>query len=323
MSRLFTQEELDRMMRVFVNLNDLHNTELEDEVDFAPIEEENNIQTQLDSVIGKYDQEVLNKARIEARVSDGEEKPIYLSDCDVQEYVHIGDLHLPFQVDKWVSDVVAIHGNRDKVLIINGDFLDCHDVSSFPKSKAVGLNNEVSLAKALLKDWASKFKKIYLIAGNHEKRMATYIRKRISPEVVSLVEDDILKNIVDDLKLSNLIYMSGDTTNWYMQIDNVICCHPNDYKRSNSGILHTATFALPYFEAYHPDANVFIMAHTHHLGIGIFRSKVIAEAGCLCQQQDYAASGNLSYTPQARGYVTFTSRRNKVTFNDIELHYLG
>lgn len=320
MSRIFTTEELSFAIRNFFADNQsisICSTPLEEVVFEDPA------QVALENIITKYDTEAVTKARLEPRVPAGESKPIYRSEKRVQEYVHISDLHLPFHVASWVDEIIDEHSFKGKILIINGDFLDCHDVSSFPKSKAVGLNNEVTLAKALLREWSKRFEKIYLVAGNHEKRMATYIRKRISPEVVALVEDDILKNIVDDLKLKNLVYMAGDTTNWYAQIDNVIVCHPNDYKRSNSGILHTATFALPYFEAYHPDANVFIMAHTHHLGVGIFRGKVISESGCLCQQQDYAASGNLSYTPQARGYVTFKSINNKVTFNDIRLHYLG
>lgn len=276
--------------------------------------------TCFNTVIAKYDAEAVRKALTEPMVKTTR-KPVYKSDLAEEKYLHLSDLHIPFQIDE-VNAIIDSYANKNYNLIINGDFLDCHDISTFPKSKAVGLNNEVKMAADLLKEWSLKFKKIYLISGNHEKRMASYIRKRISPEVVQLVEDDILAYIVNSLKLPNLIYNPGDTTNWYVQIDNVVCCHPDDYKGSTTGMLQTATHALGYFETYNKNVDIVLLGHTHHLGIGVFKNKVVAESGCLCQPQDYAASGRLNYKPQANGFIEFTSRNGKVTFNDVQLRFI-
>lgn len=296
---------------------------------FSAINTTSNTTTSLDpgllsrmaEIFDSYDKDIKKKAAHEP-THKAASLPIFKSETSEERYLFISDLHLPFHLDE-VEHIINNFANCGINLVVGGDMLDCHDISVFPKSHAVGLNNEVSLAKALLKDWCSKFKLVYLVAGNHEKRMASYIRKRVSPEVVTLVEDDILNLIVSDLKIPNLIYTPGDTTNWYVQIDNVILCHPEDYKKSSSGCLHTATSSVEYFDAYNPDADVIILGHTHHMGMAVHRGRTVIEGGCLCQRHDYAASGKLSYTPQANGFVTFVSRDNKVHFNDIRLHYLG
>lgn len=276
----------------------------------------------LKKVIERYDQDAQKKAVTEPN-KKAKALPVFKSEADLEFYLVISDLHIPFHLEDELEALIEEHASMNYNLVIVGDFLDCHDISTFPKSHAVGLNNEVAIAKKYLADWCAKFKKVYLIAGNHEKRMASYIRKRVSPEVVTLVEDDILNLIVNDLKLPNLVYTPGDTTNWYMQIDNVVLCHPDDYKKSTAGVLHTATSSVDYFDAYNPDANIIIMGHTHHMGMAVFRGRTVVESGCLCQRHDYAASGRLSYTPQANGYLNFVSIKGKVHFNDIKLTYLG
>jgi hypothetical protein len=164
---------------------------------------------------------------------------------------------MPFQINE-VDKIINMCGNRDMNLIIAGDALDCFDISVFPKSKAVGLSNEVNLFKDFLRKCSIKFNDIYLIGGNHEARHSTYLRKRLSPEISSLIGDDILENIVNSLKLPNLHYTSGDTLNWYVQIDNVIIAHPSSYKRS---ILGTVQDTFNYFDARGSDATVFLIGH--------------------------------------------------------------
>ncbi len=308
-----TESDIYAFMAAFAESEAEGKIALEDDLEVDPWDD-------IEGVVAKYDAEAARKSLTEPKIKTTR-KPIYKSTESVERYLHLSDLHIPFQIDE-ISEVIDEYANKNFNLIINGDFLDCHDISTFPKSKAVGLNNEVKMAADLLSDWSTKFKKIYLVSGNHEKRMASYIRKRISPEVVQLVEDDILAYIVNSLKLPNLIYNPGDTTNWYVQIDNVVCCHPDDYKGSTTGMLQTATHALGYFETYNKNVDVVILGHTHHLGIGVFKNKVVAESGCLCQPQDYAASGRLNYKPQANGYIEFTSRNGKVSFNDVRLRFI-
>lgn len=234
-----------------------------------------------------------------------------------QRYLVINDAHIPFHRKKALEAIIEQYAGKDYILVLLGDMLDCHDISSFPKAYSVGLGKEIVVFKEYLQDWSEKFDKIIIVSGNHEKRLATYLRKRLSLDVVQFMPDDIIQKIVEDLKLDNIEYCTGDTFSWYIQIDNVILAHPITFSQP---ILGTTIKVMEYFSARGTSANVFISAHTHRLGIAIHNGNVLVESGCLCLPQDYSMEGKVTYKPQANGYLTFVSRNNKVGFNDIRLY---
>ncbi|MFA5634196.1 MAG: metallophosphoesterase [Candidatus Dojkabacteria bacterium] len=243
----------------------------------------------------------------------------YISEKKEQKYLVISDTHIPFHRRKALEAIIDKYASKDYTLILLGDILDCHDISSFPKAYSVGLDREVKLLKAYLTEWSEKFDRILIVSGNHEKRMATYLRKRLAAEVVQFMPDDILDKIVTDLKLENVEYCPGDAYSWYVQVDNVMLTHPSTFITS---ILGTTVKVMEYFQARGTNANVFITAHTHRQGIALHNGNVLVENGCMCLPQDYAMEGKVNYKPQANGYVTFISKNNKVTFNDVRLYNL-
>lgn len=268
----------------------------------------------LESVFSQYDKDIEKKALLESKSENGKGN-IYKSKNNNQKYLVISDLHIPFHLDK-VLEIINEYGNKDYSVIIAGDALDCHDISVYPKSKNVGLANEVNMFKDILKLCSKLYNDVYIISGNHSRRHSSYLRKRISSEVVAFIQDDILENIVTSLKLQNIHYTSGDTLNWYIQIDNVILAHPDTYKKS---ILGTVQDTYNYFDARNTSANIFMIGHTHALGMCMYKNRTLVEIGCMCQPQEYSMSGNLAYTPQSNGYCIFESINGKVTFNNIKL----
>jgi len=245
---------------------------------------------------------------------------IYTSESDEEKYLVINDLHIPFQRKTVIEAILKTYGDKGYNLVLAGDILDCYDISTFPKAYAVGLGTEIKTAKDYIKRFAALFKSVYVVSGNHEGRLATYLRKRISPEVVEFLPDDILENIINDLKLDNIKYVPGDTYNWYVQIDNVIICHPRSFSKASLG---TAARVQEFFTTRGFTADMFIVAHTHKLGQAVNKGGTIIESGCMCVPQDYAMDGKVSYTPEASGFVVFTSNKKKVGFNDVRLHYVG
>jgi hypothetical protein len=307
---LLTEEELDGLYITFIGRSMSECTNLSNDI----ILDESGDNDGDDMIYNLYDAAVEKRAINEPKRVDTN-KPIYRSDSKLEKYLHICDLHIPFQL-KELEHIISVHANDNYNLIINGDFLDCFDVSVFPKSHHVGLKNEVDIAKGYLKKWSRLFKKIFITQGNHEFRLSSFIRKRMSSDVISVIPDDIIEIILNDLKISNILYCKGDTNNWYVQIDNVICAHPIDFR---AGVLGTSLLTMNYFDARHTIADVFICSHSHMLGKYLHKGRTIVESGCLCSEQDYASSGKLTYTPAANGYTKFISRNYKVSFNDIEL----
>jgi predicted phosphodiesterase len=286
----------------------LKETVLPDNFEDSLMEEERLSEDQLDAIIHQLDGHYKCSGNI------------YKSESDDEKYVVINDLHIPFHRKEVIEALEKAYGNKGYNLVLGGDILDCYDISTFPKAYAVGLGTEIKTAKEYIKRWSGLFKKVFVVSGNHEGRLASYLRKRISPEVVQFLPDDILENIVNDLKLDNIKYVPGDTYNWFVQIDNVIICHPKSFAKSSLG---TAARVQEFFTTRGFTADVFIVAHTHKLGQAIRNGGTIVESGSLCMPQDYAMDGKVSYTPEASGFVVFKSRNNKVGFNDVRLHYVG
>jgi len=246
---------------------------------------------------------------------------IYKSKHREQKYIVLSDTHIPFQRKKVLQAIEAKFGNKDYDLILCGDILDCHDISTFPKAYSVGFKQEISIFKDYLKRWAKIFNNVYIISGNHEARLPMYLRKRVSAEVVEMLPDDLISYAIRDLGLNNIKYTSGDTVSWYLQIDNVLLCHPRG--NVSSGILATAKKVQEFFSSRGLSANVFISGHTHKMGQATHNGYMLLESGCLCLPQDYAMDGKVGYTPEASGFVTFTSKNGVVNFNDVKLHYIS
>jgi hypothetical protein len=252
---ILTPEELEDKWRMFINNAEVANV-VNVTLPKVTTKEVENVESAMNKLFDMYDKDVVKKSALENTPHETATN-VYKSKKKKQEYLFISDLHIPFHLDE-VDKLIDMYGNRDFDLVIAGDALDCFDISVFPKNKAVGLSNEVSIFKEMLKKCSKLFNNIYLIGGNHEARHSTYLRKRLSPEISALVGDDILENIVNSLKLPNLHYTSGDTLNWYVQIDNVIIAHPSSYKKSTLG---TVLDTFNYFDARGSDATVFMIGH--------------------------------------------------------------
>lgn len=270
--------------------------------------------TSIDNIYDSYDQSVKRKASTESKDINTNSN-IYISENAVQRYLHLCDLHIPFHL-KELDSIIENEADKDTILILNGDLMDCYDVSVFPKSQSVGLKNEVNIFKLFLQKCSSLFKKIYITQGNHDFRVSSFLRKKISSDVISLIPDDIIEIVLNDIKLSNIYYAKGDRNNWFIQVDNAIFAHPIDYK---SGILGTSLMVMNYFDARNTSANVFISAHSHAFGKSMYKGRVLVDGGCCCEEPDYSNSGKLTYIPQVNGYLRIVSRNNIISFNDIEL----
>lgn len=89
------------------------------------------------------------------------------------------DVHIPFQHDQALA--AAIHYGLEQGctnVLLNGDILDCYDISRFSKeTHRPSIKEELEMGKAFLKYLRSLFPEglIYYKLGNHEERMRHYI----------------------------------------------------------------------------------------------------------------------------------------------------
>ena len=266
----------------------------------------------------KHQQNVNDTKQPNEKTSSGE--------CDV---LILSDLHVPYQSDE-VLNIVAKHSDA-KVIVFNGDLVDCGEISKFCNLKTRSLIDEMMVAHEFLRavDGAAPDAVKILVTGNHEERWMKYMSKvddRISP----LHSSNILQEIVngfdyyDHKRNRHMSFSELDryivADKWYYQIGDLIVCHPTSFSKIEC---RTAANAADYFKKLKKDFSTVVVGHTHRQG-EVLRNGILAvEQGCLCKQMDYTQKGNLSFSPWNVGYyLAHFDGNEKIIWNKSRLYKL-
>jgi len=186
----------------------------------------------------------------------------------------ISDPHFPFQDNKALKLVDKfIINEKPDIIVINGDLLDCYDVSSFPKDprRKKRLVDEIKMGKKYLEHLndISDAKKI-LVEGNHENRVDKHMINK-NPEMIEFINlKELLKTkgwrIIDDSIIENYVKIGK----WYIGHFNKVAKHS---AMTAKGIVNDRGVNI-------------IQGHTHRLGAyyvrHLDRSLRGLECGCLC-----------------------------------------
>lgn len=203
----------------------------------------------------------------------------------------INDVHLPYH-DKQVLLLVLkfIYKIQPTRLFINGDFLDCYEISRFDKEPFghYSLRQELKLATAYLDQINTKLPKTnkIFIYGNHEYRFQRFMIKN-AQQLMGLPGS----TLKDQLQLKKMNYNV---------IDSGLCESYYDTKRGllighfNKASIHSAYTAKALVEKY---GQSIIQGHCHRTGIyyKTIHDKTLVgiENGCLCDlNPDYMLSPN-------------------------------
>lgn len=113
-------------------------------------------------------------------------EPIILNDCEV---LVLSDIHIPFHDLEALTTALEFGAAREPdVILLNGDILDCYDISRFMKEQdRPSMVDEIGMGiefLGLLREQFPKARIIYKL-GNHEERMRNYILKN-APEFGNL-----------------------------------------------------------------------------------------------------------------------------------------
>lgn len=246
----------------------------------------------------------------------------------------INDIHAPFErLD--LLDIISKHSHEIDTLVIGGDFLDCHSISSFPQIKETTLKDEVVYGYELLKKIRkilNRDQKIIMIMGNHEKRYQTNIEKLNAKDLQTFINPHILEMYTEgftlyiDGKKKKYAPIEGLTyvPHWYVLIDDLIICHPTNFSVAKGKMLENVA---SFFINKGIDFSTIVLGHTHKMSCGIierYAGKYVIENGCLCKAQNYAdGSGKTSYTPQSYGYSIIRYNKGEgIDPNNCKTYYL-
>lgn len=192
----------------------------------------------------------------------------------------VSDMHVPFQLPvELLSDYV---GNID-ILQINGDVIDAQGMSKFPKIYRQSPMEEIIEGRQYLIDLIEYInpKKVVVNYGNHDKRLITYLAKKLDTDILQLLPDTSLELIfVDGFRnydkkskakvwYEPLCNVFPDIEieyhdDWKSKIGKTWFVHPLAYRQ---GCLATAEKAKDYLQDTDKEGfDCVVMAHTHQIG---------------------------------------------------------
>ena len=239
---------------------------------------------------------------------------------DQRKIVCISDLHLPFVC----MDVLEIMMNRDAgadYLIINGDFLDCHCLSSFTKNKYISLLDEYNSALELLELFSQHFGKVILVAGNHDgARMDRIIGEKVPEGAQFLFRKSILERLAHGEILNaegeltgkkpfkNVVAVTGPSNDrWYVRVGNTVFAHPSKGSKIEGKI---AEYMLQHFRDRLEGIDSVVIGHVHKLSRHYAHGFLCIEGGCLCYPLEYSYHPSAKYSPQPMGYSVIVQDLN-------------
>jgi DNA repair exonuclease SbcCD nuclease subunit len=245
-----------------------------------------------------------------------------------RRFLWLSDLHIPFHNDKAILEAVS-RGIVDKVdtVILGGDILDCHSLSTFTQYEAVPIHEEFRQARKLL-DWISReFPKVIVLSGNHEDRERKHFYRKLTVDEADwLLSKSLMQRVTEDMPNVELVKRPAfdQTMTWLYPIGDAIVGHAESISSiPNRAVQIFKEWVTNWREVLDlPRPRLIIMGHTHQSSMAWIGDTMCVESGCLCKIQGYALDPKLKYRrPQRLGYVRFDQYDGKTDMANIKLHF--
>ena len=189
-------------------------------------------------------------------------------------WVVMNDIQLPFH-DKPVLEMVLrfIKVLKPDGVVLNGDVVDCYELSTFDKNplEQTGLEKEIDLAQSLMNRLAHVPAKWWL-GGNHEDRLRRYLWRNAAKFAK-----------LEALGFESLFGLARYGFRWKpyggtLNLGRLLVTH------GSLALKHSGWSGRAHFEKY---GNSVLVGHTHRLGV-YYRTNAKGvhagyENGCLCR----------------------------------------
>lgn len=242
----------------------------------------------------------------------------------------LSDIHVPFQKD---FHVLSKYVGKIDVLQLNGDILDCKDLSKFPKMYRTNPVEEMIECRQYLIDLINYIKPKRIVAnyGNHCLRLGSYLAKHLDSELQELMPLTGLDYIFTDgfthydrrlgtkTKYSPLVDVFPNikfeyTGKWFSIIGDCIFAHPKTF---SSSPLKTAEKAMYWFRNEGYNFSTLVMAHTHRVGQYKIGNSNIFEQGAFCETGKMVYGDGMLVNSQKQGFVVLYQDENGKTIESM------
>lgn len=259
-------------------------------------------------------------------------KPPERGGSDTQKILVIPDLHAPFHEAEMFAAMLEQEADADHVICI-GDLGDAYALSRFMKYERMPYREEWAAVNLCMQEMASRFPTVEIVIGNHDARLEKQLRTHLTEDMVDAVQlltggtlcpITAMSRRYQNVTIARHMTPSGRSVDWFTTCGDAWLGHPEKYSR-------VAGSALRFTEEWIADNEValgmdryrlIVMGHTHAAAILPYRAdKLLAECGCLCQQQGYMLSPRIGGRPQRRGYLTFEQANGRTDLNSVRFHW--
>jgi hypothetical protein len=211
--------------------------------------------------------------------------------------LHLGDLHIPFQEEEQVQ--TAINRNQTADIVVTTEVADCYSISRFNKNMSVPFEVEVDNIIRFFETVNATFPLTFVMSGNHDKRIIKDFMRGVTPELLFLVQEDLLTYLAKPFPRITVVKHP------IFQINDCIFTHAEYFSKLDmrAGV-NVNNFLTEWKEVLDlKDYRCVLQSHTHMLGSTYRGGNVkIIETGCLTRVPDYAVNAFYS-KPQTNGYV--------------------
>lgn len=213
----------------------------------------------------------------------------------------IGDCEIPDH-DKELFAMAAEIGTRlgIQTLIINGDLVDCDAFSRWTKIVESGqrFSKELDLAKDTIQEFLRYFRRIFIVSGNHDRRIAASTNGQVWM--------GMFLNDIEGVEFSEYSFMEMHSCagKWIIN-------HPKNYSKIP---LSTARELASIYHSH------ILCGHNHHLAQGLDKSGLfhVVDGGC-CRdplRTAYRSYNIATYPHWSQGFVVIKDGRPVIISKD-------
>lgn len=223
--------------------------------------------------------------------------------------LHLGDPHIPFQIDEQIQ--TAVNRNKTADLVVTVEVSDCYSISRFNKSLSVPLELEIDYILRYFEFLNETFPLTLILSGNHHRRIAKELMKKLHPSLLFLMDGDLMTKLAKPFERITVCKTP------VLQINDTIFTHAETFSKVD---LKAAVNVYQQIQEWRDvlglkEYRCIIQSHTHMLGATYRGSHCkIMESGCLCYVPDYAVQGFYS-KPQTNGYIVVVQKDGVVDMN--------
>ena len=221
--------------------------------------------------------------------------------------LHLGDLHVPFEVEEQVQMAVNMSATAD--ICVASEISDFYSISRFNKNFSIPLEVEIDKVIRLYEFLSKRFPYVFVIQANHDNRVGKQFNT-LPPALALLV------------KTSNMMkYLARPFANiavvdqWFLQINDTVFAHAEAFSTVDMKVgVKVRDWMRDWTDALGLQPfRCIVQGHVHQLGVTYRNGTKIIESGCLCYQPDYSVE-RLYARPQVNGYVEVVQEHGNTNF---------